>query len=118
MPARPGPPPTTTQPRRGRPRRRTRGSSSTTRSARRTSCAPRRRPRCGGSRRKGGDAESAFERDAGARPWSRLFKRETPPVVLNGDGAHVEDAESPSDDLYERAKELGIRGRSKMSRDE
>jgi vacuolar-type H+-ATPase subunit E/Vma4 len=64
------------------------------------------------------DAESAFERDAGARPWSRLFKRETPPVVLNGDGAHVEDAESPSDDLYERAKELGIRGRSKMSRDE
>lgn len=63
------------------------------------------------------DGDGALERDA-ARPWSRLFKRETPPVALNGDTPHAVDGDSPSDDLYERAKELGIRGRSKMSRDE
>lgn len=59
----------------------------------------------------------AVEQPAG-RGWSRLFKRETPPVSTNGHVPIADEAESPSDDLYERAKELGIRGRSKMSRDE
>lgn len=62
--------------------------------------------------------EGAAEREA-ARGWSRLFRREAPLAAANGHVPVVDDGgESPSDDLYERAKELGIRGRSKMSRDE
>ena len=47
-----------------------------------------------------------------ARGWSKLLRR-GPEASPSNDGSRV-----PSDDLYERAKELGIRGRSKMTRAE
>jgi cell division septum initiation protein DivIVA len=58
-------------------------------------------------------AAEAAERPA-AGILGRLRRRELPepPVVVEQNGA------SAADDLYERAKELGIRGRSKMSREE
>jgi hypothetical protein len=58
-------------------------------------------------------AAEALERPA-AGILGRLRRRETPeaPPVVETNGA------TAADDLYERAKELGIRGRSKMSREE
>jgi hypothetical protein len=51
-----------------------------------------------------------------ARGLARLLRRDAAPVV-NGNGADPDDA-TPADDLYAQAKQLGIRGRSKMSRAE
>src|SRR5438105_2061289 len=51
------------------------------------------------------------------RPWSSFLRRDGQrPASVNGSGETV--VKNPSDDLYERAKELRIRGRSKMNRDE
>jgi hypothetical protein len=51
----------------------------------------------------------------GSRSWSRLLRRDQPASSADEDET---DALAPSDDLYQRAKALGIRGRSKMSRNE
>lgn len=66
----------------------------------------------------GEPSEADLSQNGAGRGWARLLRRES-----NGHGPslHVVDAAtaaSPSDDLYERAKELGIRGRSKMSKAE
>ena len=51
---------------------------------------------------------------APSRGWSRLLRREAAQPAP----AAVASVPTPTDDLYARAKELGIRGRSKMTREE
>jgi hypothetical protein len=53
---------------------------------------------------------------AETRGLARLLRRDAGPLA-NGNGAVADDV-TPADDLYARAKQLGIRGRSKMSRAE
>ena len=62
------------------------------------------------------DPDVASEQRAN-RPWPSFLRRDGQrPASVNGSAETA--VKSPSDDLYERAKELRIRGRSKMSRDE
>ena len=62
------------------------------------------------------DPDVAAEQRAN-RPWPSFLRRDGQrPASVNGSAETA--VKSPSDDLYERAKELRIRGRSKMSRDE
>jgi vacuolar-type H+-ATPase subunit E/Vma4 len=58
------------------------------------------------------------EPEAAARVLTRLFRREAPVNAPSASAVHAAPSPSPSDDLYDRAKELGIRGRSKMNRAE